>query len=255
MKALVTGAAGFIGSSLTDRLLTEGWDVVGVDNFSTGRREFLTGALKNPKFRLLERDLFDPKALAGALDASVDQVFHLAANADVRFGLDHPRRDLEQNVIVTWNILEAMRGSGVKGIAFSSTGSVYGEAPQIPTPETCPFPIQTSLYGASKTAAEGLISAYCEGYGMKGHIFRFVSIMGERYTHGHVIDFVAALKKDPTRLRVLFVCGRLPQCDFFCTQSADAKIGGNLQPRHGRIHRRQPVDRNHWSDAWLQTYA
>jgi UDP-glucose 4-epimerase len=130
-------------------------------------------------------------------------VVHLAANADVRFGTEHPRRDLEQNTIATYNVLEAMRANGIKHIAFSSTGSVYGEASVIPTPEDGPFPIQTSLYGASKAAGEGLISAYCEGFGFQAWIFRFVSILGERYTHGHVFDFYKKLKADPTRLPVL----------------------------------------------------
>jgi UDP-glucose 4-epimerase len=127
----------------------------------------------------------------------------LAANADVRFGTDHPRRDLEQNTIATYNVLEAMRANGIKKIAFSSTGSVYGESPVVPTPEDGPFPIQTSLYGASKAAGEGLITAYCEGFGFQSCIFRFVSILGERYTHGHVFDFYQKLKADPTRLPVL----------------------------------------------------
>jgi len=121
----------------------------------------------------------------------------------VRFGVDHPRRDLEQNTLVTAHVLEAMRQSGAPRIAFSSTGSVYGEAPVFPTPETCPFPIQTSLYGASKLAAEGLIEAYAESFGVRATIFRFVSIVGERYRHGHVLDFVAQLQRDPGRLRVL----------------------------------------------------
>jgi UDP-glucose 4-epimerase len=132
-----------------------------------------------------------------------DCVFHLAANADVRFGTDHPRRDLEQNTIATYNVLEAMRANGIKRVAFSSTGSVYGEATVVPTPETAPFPIQTSLYGASKLAGEGLIAAYCEGFGFQSWIFRFVSILGERYTHGHVFDFYKQLKRDPDHLRVL----------------------------------------------------
>jgi UDP-glucose 4-epimerase len=132
-----------------------------------------------------------------------DVVFHLAANADVRFGLQHPRRDLEQGTIATFNVLEAMRASGVKDIAFSSTGSIYGEAKVIPTPEDAPFPVQTSLYGASKLAAEGLIAAYCEGFGMRSWIFRFVSILGERYTHGHVFDFYKKLLADPEKLPVL----------------------------------------------------
>ncbi len=130
-------------------------------------------------------------------------VFHLAANADVRFGTEHPRRDLEQNTIATFNVLEAMRVHGIKRIGFSSTGSVYGEAAVIPTPEDAPFPVQTSLYAASKLAGEGMIAAYCEGFDFRSWIFRFVSILGERYTHGHVFDFYRQLKADASILRVL----------------------------------------------------
>jgi UDP-glucose 4-epimerase len=121
----------------------------------------------------------------------------------VRFGLDHPRRDLEQNTIATWNVLECMRRNGVPRIAFSSTGSIYGEPRVHPTPEDCPFPVQTSLYGASKLAAEGLIQAYCEGFPIQGFIFRFVSILGERYTHGHVFDFLKQLRAHPDHLHIL----------------------------------------------------
>ncbi len=202
MRAFVTGAAGFIGSSLVDRLLAEGHDVAGYDNFSTGREEFLSGALVSPRFRLCCGDLLDSDSLARAMEGC-DQVIHLAANADVRFGTQHPRKDLTQNTIATSNVLEAMRECGIRRIAFSSTGSVYGEAPVIPTPEDAPFPVQTSLYGASKLAAEGLIAAYCEGYGFEAHIFRFVSILGERYTHGHIVDFHAQLREHPEELRVL----------------------------------------------------
>ncbi len=202
MRYLITGAAGFIGSSLTDRLLADGHEVVGYDNFSTGQERFLAGALADPRFRLVRGDLLDRPALDAAV-AGCDAVMHLAANADVRFGTDHPRRDLEQNTIATWNVLEAMRAGGVRKIAFSSTGSVYGEATVIPTPEDGPFPVQTSLYGASKLAGEGLIAAYCEGFGFQSWIFRFVSILGERYTHGHIFDFMKKLGQDPTRLPVL----------------------------------------------------
>jgi UDP-glucose 4-epimerase len=199
---IVTGCAGFIGSTLVDRLLKEGHRVTGVDNFSTGRRRFLDGALANSRFRLLELDLLDLEALKSAFQGG-DVVLHLAANADVRFGIQHTRRDLEQNIIATYNVLEAMRFAGIKKIGFSSTGSVYGEAPIVPTPEDGHFPIQTSLYGASKAAGEGLIAAFCEGFGFQACIFRFVSILGERYTHGHVFDFYKQLKADPLRLAVL----------------------------------------------------
>jgi len=199
---LVTGAAGFIGSNLVDRLLAGGHQVVGIDNFSTGQEHFLQAALASPEFRLERADLLDLSAVERAA-AGADIVYHLAANADVRFGPDHPRRDLDQNAIATWNVLEAMRRQGVGRIAFSSTGSVYGEAKVIPTPEDCPFPVQTSLYGASKLAAEGLIQAYSEAFGIQAFIFRFVSILGRRYTHGHVFDFYKQLLEHPEKLRVL----------------------------------------------------
>lgn len=202
MRCFVTGCAGFIGSNLTDRLLALGHDVVGYDNLSTGRQAFLRNACQQPRFRFIEGDLLDPQKLNSAMEGA-EFVFHLAANADVRFGTEHPTRDLHQNTIATVNVLEGMRAAGVKRIAFASTGSVYGEAETIPTPENHTFPVQTSLYAASKLAAEGFIEAYCEGFGMQGYIFRFVSILGERYTHGHVFDFYNQLRADPTVLRVL----------------------------------------------------
>jgi len=202
MKIAITGCAGFIGSNLVDRLLSMGNYVVGIDNLSTGQADFIREASKNPKFEFINMDILDLNLLKASFK-DVLFVYHLAANADVRFGTDHPRKDLEQNTIATYNVLEAMRANGIKKIAFSSTGSVYGESPLIPTPEDGPFPIQTSLYGASKAACEGLISAYCEGFGFQSWIFRFVSILGERYTHGHVFDFYQKLKKDPTCLAVL----------------------------------------------------
>lgn len=202
MRAFVTGAAGFIGSNLVDRLLARGDEVVAYDNLSTGRREFLRDAAPNPRFRLVEGDLLDAPVLTAAM-RGCDFVFHLAANADVRFGTEHPHRDLEQNTIATFRVLEAMRENGIDKIAFSSTGSVYGEAAVIPTPEDAPFPVQTSLYGASKLAGEGLISAYSEGFGFRAWIFRFVSILGERYTHGHVFDFYKRLLAKPEELHVL----------------------------------------------------
>lgn len=200
-RALITGGAGFIGSTLADRLLDDGVEVAILDDFRTGRRAFVTGALERGA-ELFEGDVLDDDVLAAAV-AGADTVFHLQANADVRHGLDHPQRDLRQNTIATSNVLEAMRAAGARRIAFSSTGSVYGEPSVVPTPEDAPFPLQTSLYGASKVAGEGLISAYAHGYGFSAVVFRFVSLLGERYTHGHVIDFYRALKRDPQRLRVL----------------------------------------------------
>ncbi len=202
MIAFVTGAAGFIGSHLVDRLLGAGHSVIGYDNFATGRMEFLCGALQNPQFSLERGDVLDLDALVRSMTGA-DFVFHLAANADVRFGPQNPRKDLEQNTVATWNVLEAMRVCGIHRLAFSSTGSVYGEPQVFPTPEDCPFPVQTSLYAASKVAAEGLIQAFSEAFGIQAYIFRFVSILGPRYSHGHVIDFYRQLLEEPGTLRVL----------------------------------------------------
>lgn len=202
MKYFVTGGAGFVGSNVVDRLLGDGHEVVAYDNFSTGFKEFLADAIANPLFRLVEGDLLDAEALENSM-AGCDFVFHIAANADVRFGTEHPSRDLEQNVIATFNVLEGMRKNGIGKIVFPSSGSVYGEPDVFPTPEDYRIPVQTSLYGASKIAAEGLIEAYCEGFGFQCWLFRFVSILGERYTHGHVFDFYKQLLENPEELYVL----------------------------------------------------
>jgi UDP-glucose 4-epimerase len=201
-RVLVTGGAGFIGSNLVDRLLEMGCRVTVYDNLSTGQTEFLASALAHPGCRLIQGDILDPDCLGQAM-RDQDLVFHLAANADVRYGAEHPRRDLEQNTFGTHSVLEAMRTHRVLRIAFASTGSVYGEPDVFPTPEDAPFPLQTSLYGASKLAAEALVAAYCNGFGMQGVIFRFVSILGERYTHGHVFDFLSKLQRDPHTIEVL----------------------------------------------------
>jgi len=202
MRYFVTGGAGFIGSNLVDRLLAHGHDVVAFDNLSTGFASFLANARTNERFSFFDGDLLDDTALTTAM-AGADFVFHLAANADVRFGTQHPRKDLEQNTIATCNVLEAMRANRIQRMAFTSTGSVYGEPDVFPTPEDAPFPIQTSLYAASKLAGEAQISASCEGFGFQATIFRFVSILGPRYTHGHVFDFYRKLLDDPTHLPVL----------------------------------------------------
>jgi UDP-glucose 4-epimerase len=202
MKALVTGGSGFIGSSLVDRLLAAGHGVTAYDNMSTGRVEFLSGARQHQAFGFIEGDILDEDCLKRAM-VGHDIVFHLAANADVRFGTQHPRKDLDQNTIGTWTVLESMRSVGIKRVVFSSTGSVYGESTVIPTPEDAPFPVQTSLYAASKLAGEALLSAYAEGYGLRAWIFRFVSVLGARYTHGHVFDFYKQLLSHPEKLAIL----------------------------------------------------
>lgn len=196
---LVTGGAGFIGSHVVDRLLARGAVVTVYDNFSTGQRNFVP---ERPRLTVVEGDLLD-QAKLDAVMRGVDFVMHLAANADIKENLKEPRRCVDQNIIATQNVLESMRGAGVREIAFSSTGSVYGEAGLLPTPEDAPFPVQTSIYATSKIAAEGLLTSYALGFGFRTWIFRFVSLLGPRYTHGHVVDFWRALSRDPSKLRVL----------------------------------------------------
>jgi UDP-glucose 4-epimerase len=201
-NVLVTGGAGFIGSNLVDALLLAGHKVRVADNFSTGFHEFVNHHKSTPALEVIEADLFDERICNQVLEGC-NVVYHLAANADVRFGWQNPLRDTQQNLVVTQNLLEACRKQGVRRFIFSSTGSVYGKAQQIPTPENCAFPTQTSLYAASKLAAEGLINAYAEADFIDATIFRFVSILGRRYTHGHVFDFVNQLLSDPKRLKAL----------------------------------------------------
>jgi UDP-glucose 4-epimerase len=200
--ALVTGGAGFIGSHVADRLVAAGARVTVFDNFSTGFHEFVP---RHERVRLVEADLLDVGRVEEAM-RGVDFVFHMAANADIRENFKEPRKCVDQNVVVTQNVLEAMRHAGTREIAFSSTGSVYGEATMIPTPEDAPFPVQTSIYASTKIAAEGLLTSYAQpepAPAMRTWIFRFVSLLGPRYTHGHVVDFYRKLKADPTRLPVL----------------------------------------------------
>lgn len=200
-NVIVTGCAGFVGSHVCERLISEGFNVIGIDDLSTGRKNFLKNVIKNKKFKFLKKDLLKSNLTKYFKNNHI--VFHFAANADVRFGFSHPRKDLEQNTIVTFKVLEAMRKNNIKKIIFSSTGSIYGEPRNFPTSENENFPIQTSLYGASKLSAEGLIQAYSFGYSFDVFIFRFVSIFGKRYTHGHLYDFFKLLKKNPNKLKVL----------------------------------------------------
>jgi UDP-glucose 4-epimerase len=202
VKYLVTGAAGFLGSHLADALLARGHAVVGLDNLSTGQLPFLEDAHRSERFAFVKGDIRDRPARRRAI-ADVDAVYHMAANADVRGSFASPRTDLEQNTLGTFELLESMREAGVKRIVFASSAAALGEPSVFPTPEDCPIPAQTSLYGASKMACEGLLAAYCEGYGFEGYSFRFVSLLGPRYPHGHVYDFVRQLLADPARLQVL----------------------------------------------------
>ncbi len=196
-RYLVTGGAGFIGSHLTERLLDEGHAVTVFDNFSLGRREFV-----HPSAKLVEADLLELDAVERAMDGH-DAVFHLAANSDIDFGRKRSDHDLKQGTLATYNVLEAMRRRGVKKLVFSSTSAVYGETPAISLPETYGPLLPISLYGASKLACEGLISAFAHNYGQQAWVYRFANVVGANATHGAIFDFARKLKKDPKRLEVL----------------------------------------------------
>ena len=203
MKALVTGASGFIGSHVVDELLSRDFEVVGLDNFSTGIERFLKVAATKPKFRLISGDILDLDLLCRTMDG-VDVVYHLAANADIRDGILNTRVDLDQNIVGTYNVLEAMRRSpSARRICFASSAAALGEPTEFPTPENLETPKQTSLYGASKMAGEGLVSAFANAFGIESYCFRFVSLLGPRYPHGHVFDFVKKLRVDSRQLHVL----------------------------------------------------
>lgn len=201
MRAFITGGAGFIGSNLADRLLNAGHEVIVYDNFSAGQYEFVEHNVKNKNYTLIEGDVEDRPLLAKSIQ-DCDMIFHFQANADVRGGMENTAIDLEQNIICTHNVLEAMKIYDIKKIAFASSATVYGEPETIPTPEDI-APVQTSLYGASKYSAEAMIQAYCEYFDMQSWIFRFVSFMGPRYTHGVIFDFLKKLKNNPSELHIL----------------------------------------------------
>ena len=202
-KVLVTGSSGFIGSHLVDTLLERGHSVIGFDNMSTGVGSFMSGALGHKEFTFIQGDILNLEALRTAVH-DVDVVYHLAANADIRGGIENTRRDLEQNTIGTYNVLESMRLSNrARRICFASSAAAIGEPREFPTPEHLACPSQTSLYGASKMAGEGLISAFANAFGIEAYCFRFVSLLGPRYPHGHVYDFVRKLKENPGRLEIL----------------------------------------------------
>ena len=201
MKVFVTGGAGFIGSHIVDELISRNHEVVVYDNLSTGYECHMTSVLSSGRVRLVVGDILDYGNLSRAMEGS-DLVFHLAANADVRGGKSNTKVDLQQNIIGTHNVLECLRLHGIGEIVFTSSATVYGEPEIFPTPETY-APLQTSLYGASKLAAESIIQAYCEYFGIRSYMFRFVSWIGERYSHGVVFDFINKLRQKPCELEIL----------------------------------------------------
>lgn len=201
MRYFIAGGAGFIGSHLVDSLVSMG-EVTVYDNLSSGKQEFIQHYLKRDGFRFVKADLLDRDSLAGAIKDS-DIVFHMAANPEVRTGRLDTELDLKQGTIATYNVLETMRLHGIKRIVFASSSTVYGETAGQPIPEDY-GPLQPiSLYGASKLASEGLITAFCHLFGMQAWIFRFANVVGDRATHGVIFDFINKLKQNPEELEIL----------------------------------------------------
>ncbi|HID25836.1 MAG TPA: NAD-dependent epimerase/dehydratase family protein [Thermoplasmata archaeon] len=200
-KAFVTGGAGFIGSHLVDALASRGYSITVYDDFSSGKKEFITHHLGKKYFKLVKADLVDE----GKLEKSMmghDVVFHLAANPDVRLGAQKPEV-AKKDITATYNLLDAMRKNDVKQIVFSSSSTVYGETPPIPLPEDYGPLLPISVYGAAKLAAEGLISSFCHTFNMQSWIFRFANVVGERGTHGVIVDFIKKLRNNPRELEIL----------------------------------------------------
>jgi UDP-glucose 4-epimerase len=200
MHYFVTGGAGFIGTHLVDRLVTMG-SVTVYDNLTSGRKRYLKAHLEKKNFRFIEGDVLHEDSLGEAMKGA-DIVFHLAANSDIASGADNPRLDHDQGTVATFHVLECMRRNGVKTIFFPSGSGVYGDQGYTPVFEDFGPCLPISIYGASKLAAEGMISAYSHLFNQRALIFRIANVVGGRQTHGVVFDFIRKLKKNPTRLEI-----------------------------------------------------
>ena len=199
---LVTGGAGFIGSHLVDSLIKEENKITIFDNLSSGKIGFIEKHLENTDFTLIKGDILDNEVIERACK-DIDLVYHVAANPDVKLGASDTKIHFDQNILATYNLLEAMRKNNVKKIVFTSTSTIYGEAHIMPTSENYGPLIPISLYGASKLACEALITSYSHTFDMQAWIFRFANIVGPRSTHGIIVDFIRKLREDPTQLEIL----------------------------------------------------
>lgn len=202
MRITVFGGAGFIGSHLCKRLLSDGHSVLVFDNMSAGKEKNLEPFLKNPDFSFQKADMLGYGAVRKAVHGA-DIIYNVAANADVRGGREKTDLDLRQNLQTMHNVLEAMRHEGATRLVFTSTSGVYGEPSEIPTPENYGPMLPTSMYGASKLACEGYIAAFCEAFGMHATVFRFVNIVGRGNYHGVIGDFIRKLRRNPRKLEIL----------------------------------------------------
>jgi UDP-glucose 4-epimerase len=202
MKAFITGGAGFIGSHLVDTLLQDNYSVTVYDNLSSGNKSFIQHHLKQKDFTFVKADLLNLSRVQKELQGH-DMVFHLAANPHVRLGETQTDLDLNQGIVGTYNILEAMRRNGIKKIVFSSSSVVYGETSEPSLPETYGPTLPISMYGAGKLGAEGLISAFCGTFDFQAWMYRFANVVGARGTHGVIVDFIEKLRKNPRELEIL----------------------------------------------------
>lgn len=202
-RTLVTGGAGFVGSHLVDRLMLEDCDVTVIDNLSSGDRRNLEKWFDHSRFKLIMADLKNFKKVKGAI-RDVETIFHMAANPEVSVGTQNPGIHFEENLLATFNILEAIRQSGVaKQIIFTSTSTVYGEAEEVPTPEDYSPMLPISTYGATKLGCEALICAYCHTFNLRSLILRLANVVGSKSRHGVIYDFVQKLRKNPRSLEIL----------------------------------------------------
>ena len=202
-KIFVTGGSGFIGSHVCDLLLEQGYFVTAFDNFSNGRREFVSQHLNNPNFKLVEGDCLDIELLKNAM-GSHDLIWHLAANTDIIGSHAQPDRDLNDCVLATFNVVETMRQLNIKPILFASSGAVYGKlALNEYVDENIGPLLPMSTYAAGKIGSEAFIHSYCHLYGLRGFLFRFGNVIGARITHGIIYDFINKLKENPNELMIL----------------------------------------------------